>query len=106
MADNLCISQSSYSRLEHSDRKCERKVDRLAHIFGMSVEALRQYGGTTVNAPADPALQQQMTQQQTVITAQAEEISFLRRQLDQMQAYIASLMRRREGGGNSLIISE
>jgi transcriptional regulator with XRE-family HTH domain len=100
MAEGLCMSQSSYSRLEHDDAHCEQRISRLAALLGVGIEALRTYGPAAPDAEA--TLQEQLTRQQQLLSEKSEEISFLRGQLQHLQAYVASLLR---GGGNSLIVN-
>ncbi|MBO0932604.1 helix-turn-helix domain-containing protein [Fibrella aquatilis] len=98
MADSLCMSQPTYSRVEHNDRECEKKIDQLAAIFGISADALRTY---TVNIDGsqdiliDSRLQQELMQHRAIIAVKDEEISFLRRQLDQLQSFLKTTLRGR-----------
>ncbi len=88
VADKLNMDQSAYSRLERKEHICTYRLNQLASLLDVSPEELitplasTQPAATRLSAQADDRLQQQ----EDIIRIQSEEIVFLRRQLDYLQA--------------------
>lgn len=89
MADQLNVSQPTYNRIEQSEADCQKWLVRTATILDITTDNLRNYQSPEVGLVAvewDGALREQLAHQQTIIEQKDGEISFLKAQIQYMQA--------------------
>lgn len=89
MADQLNVSQPTYNRIEHSEADCQKWLVRIAAVLSITTDDLHNYQSPEVGlvtAESADTLTEQLARQQTIIEKKEEEISFLKVQIQYMQA--------------------
>ena len=93
MGDQLNMNQSAYSRLERQDNICAKRLGQIASALGTTPDALHTYHETHGPAPTESdvelpvvSVKGLLKRKEKIIQSQAEEITFLRRQITYLQA--------------------